>query len=269
LLDPAHYAGWDGALGACEADATSMEAIAGETGYESHVLLTPAATRDSVRDAIRDAAARLQAGDIFLVSYAGHGGQVPDVSGDEPDFSDETWCLYDGQLIDDELRELWKGFAPGVRVLVFSDSCHSGTVTRAARGEIDEGGVAEELRSFGIEKPVFRFMPPHVARETYKANQSFYDGVGASVPTEKGDPAATVRLISGCQDDQTSADGVFNGLFTGTMLKVWDGGAFEGDYARFHADIVERMPKCQIPNHFIIGPGDPAFDGQRPFSIEG
>jgi hypothetical protein len=266
-VDPGHYAGWDGMLGACEADATSIEAIARGTGYETRVLLTRAATRQSVREAILEAVGRVVAGDIFLVSYAGHGGQVPDVSGDEPDSADETWCLYDGELIDDELLQLWKSFAVGVRVLVLSDSCHSGTVTRAARGQFEVDAISKELYAFGIEKPVFRFLPPAVARNTYLANKAFYDELGKSVPTEEGAPAATVRLISGCQDDQSSSDGPFNGLFTGTLLKVWNGGAFEGDYARFHAEIVKRMPSCQTPNHLVIGPRALAFDRQKPFAI--
>ena len=36
------------------------------------------------------------------MSYSGHGGQTPDLNGDEPDRKDETWCLHDGQLIDDD-----------------------------------------------------------------------------------------------------------------------------------------------------------------------
>ena len=57
---------------------------------------------------------------------------MPDTSGEEVDRQDETWCLWDGQLIDDELYLELSRFAAGVRVLVLSDSCHSGTVTRAA-----------------------------------------------------------------------------------------------------------------------------------------
>jgi len=266
-VDPANYAGWSGPLGACEADATSTQAIAKKAGYETRVLLTKAATRENVKAAIFDAAARLLAGDIFLVSYAGHGGQVPDESGDEPDFADETWCLYNGQLIDDELLQLWKSFKKGVRVLVLSDSCHSGTVTRAGLSQIDTAAVAKELRAFGIEKPVFRFMPPEVVRRVYAANKPFYDKLGRSVPSESGEPNATVRLISGCQDDQTSSDGPFNGLFTGTMLKVWSDGAFKGDYATFHSEILKRMPTCQQPNTNVIGPAAPAFDKQKPFAI--
>ena len=40
------------------------------------------------------------------------------MSGDEPDHRDETWCLYDGEIIDDELLDLWSGFGKGVRILV-------------------------------------------------------------------------------------------------------------------------------------------------------
>lgn len=43
---------------------------------------------------------------------------------------DETWVLYDRQLVDDELYKIWSKFKPLVRILVFSDSCHNGTVTR-------------------------------------------------------------------------------------------------------------------------------------------
>ena len=87
---------------------------------------------------LRDAARKLKAGDLFFLSYSGHGGQVPDVSGDEPDKQDETWCLHDGQLIDDELYLELSRFQKGVRILVLSDSCHSGTVTR----EMPPPGVA-------------------------------------------------------------------------------------------------------------------------------
>ena len=40
-------------------------------------------------------------------------------------------ACYDGQLIDDELYLELSRFGAGVRILVLSDSCHSGTVARA------------------------------------------------------------------------------------------------------------------------------------------
>ena len=98
---------------------------------KSTLLLTKKATRANVLAAMRAAAKTLQAGDLLFLTYSGHGGQVPDVTGEEDDKQDETWCLYDGQLIDDELYLELSRFAAGVRILVLSDSCHSGTVTRA------------------------------------------------------------------------------------------------------------------------------------------
>ena len=99
----AHYGGWSGRLAACEFDANDMAAIARSRGIRPKVLLTKAATRAKVLAGIRSAATRLKKGDLFLLTYSGHGGQLPDVTSEEKDGRDETWCLYDGELIDDEL----------------------------------------------------------------------------------------------------------------------------------------------------------------------
>ncbi len=45
--------------------------------------------------ALRSASGKLARGDLFMLTFSGHGGQVPDVSGEEADKLDETWCLYD------------------------------------------------------------------------------------------------------------------------------------------------------------------------------
>jgi len=84
------YSGWDGPLAACEFDATDMAAIAKSKRMKSTVLLTKKATRAHVLAAMRSAAKALKSGDLFFLTYSGHGGQVPDVDGDEPDRQDET-----------------------------------------------------------------------------------------------------------------------------------------------------------------------------------
>src|SRR5438309_443956 len=167
-VSAAAYSGWDGPLAACEFDANDMAAIARSKGMQSTVLLTKKATRGAVLGAMRSAAKSLGSGDLFLLTYSGHGGQVPDVSGDEDDKKDETWCLYDGQLIDDELYFELSGFAAGVRILVLSDSCHSGTVTRAMPPMMSPSTGAN-----GHQRP--KMMPPAVAMRTYREHQAFYD----------------------------------------------------------------------------------------------
>jgi metacaspase-1 len=265
-VDPNHYGGWSGNLNACEADAEDMAAIARQQGFTVTTLMTKAATRSHVMEGIKHSALELKTGEIFMLSYSGHGGQVPDRSNDEPDDQDETWCLYDGQLIDDELYLLLGQFAVGVRILVFSDSCHSGTVakmayltgTTAARASADEGG---QIR--------YRAMPDNVALRTYRTNKPFYDGLqeGKTPKDSQPDPKASVLLISGCQDNQLSQDGAFNGLFTGQLLRVWKDGLFRGNYRTFHRSIVRRMPPDQTPNLYAVGASDPSFLRQKPFTI--
>jgi hypothetical protein len=268
-VDPEHYSGWSGRLGACEKDATDMHDIASKQGFEATLLKTKSATRDSVKNAIQAAAAELQGGDFFLLSYSGHGGQVEDVNGDEDDGMDETWCLYDGQLIDDELAILWADFMPRVRVFVISDSCHSGTVTKAIPNsdslmDMETGPLASTNKLDGL---VFRFMPRERSLRTYRKNKTFYDEIQYQLPSRSPRIRATVRLMSGCQDDQLSYEGKNNGRFTEALRATWADAAFKGDYKQFHENIVADMPTNQNSNHLVIGTPNEGYDGQRPFTI--
>jgi hypothetical protein len=284
LVSAAAYEGWDGPLAACEFDANDMAAIAKTKGMKPSVLLTKKATRAAVLAGMRSAAKTLKAGDLYFLTFSGHGGQVPDTNRDEPDRKDETWCLYDGQLIDDELYFELSRFAAGVRVLVFSDSCHSGSVTRERTPPPPPPGQRAKL------------MPEAVGRRVYAAHQAQYDKLQAEVAKAAkaankaiADPDAAlaqvavtgpalqaitlvgafkpaVLLISGCQDNQTSMDGENNGAFTEKLLKVWDHGKFTGNYASFHARIRAALPSSQSPNLFTLGPAA-AFVKEKPFTV--
>lgn len=234
-VNAAAYSGWDGPLSACEFDAADMAAIAKSKGMKPTVLRTKQATRAKVLTAVRNAAKTLSKGDFFFLTFSGHGGQVRDADGDEPDRKDETWCLYDGQLVDDELYVELGRFAAGVRVLVLSDSCHSGTVTRA--------------------------------RVTADPDQALAQ-VDAAAPETNlvGEFKPAVILISGCRDSQTSMDGEYNGAFTEQLLKVWDEGAFKGNYDSFHARIRAALPRSQSPNLFVLGNAK-SFLAQEPFTV--
>jgi len=273
-----HYAGWTGPLAACEFDAHDMAAIAKSRGMKSTLLLTRKATRAAVLAAIRKSARALADGDFFFLTFSGHGGQVPDVSGEEIDKLDETWCLFNGQLIDDELYFELSRFQAGVRILVLSDSCHSGTVVRAGR---PPPGTPEQ-------RP--RIMPPAVGMRVYGENQAFYDQLQRDVAKAAGgrvsDPDTALAnvavsqrltgivtafhpsliLISGCQDNQFSMDGNHNGAFTEQLLKVWNHGGYRGSYASFHARVRAALPPTQSPNLFTLGPAA-AFLKQAPFTV--
>jgi hypothetical protein len=256
-VDPDHYEGWDGALGACVADAKDMRALAHAQGFRADtLLLNEQATAEAVTAALTGAAKKLRKGDILLLTYSGHGGQVKDTNGDEEkDRMDETWVLFNRQLVDDELYDLWGKFKPGVRIFVLSDSCHSGTVVRAIPASISGG-------------PRRRAMPRNVGIKVEKAHAALYRSIQKAHPgSEKAKVRASVLLISGCMDNQFSMDGAKNGAFTGTLKKVWAGGKFTGHYRKFRDTIVSRMDPTQTPNYYFVGAPNPTFEKQKPFKI--
>jgi len=281
FVDPAHYGGWDGELAACQFDAKDMRELAQARGMTSELMLDAQATRAKVIGAIQGAAAKLRAGDYFLLTYSGHGGQVDDVTADEDDRLDETWCLWDGELIDDELYYELGRFASGVRICVLSDSCHSGTVVR-------------RMPSDGKMPPASRMMPPDIAEKVYKAHKSFYDGLQKAITRKAGkngtlepgagSPQAAVSerlvaianrfqaqliLISGCQDRQLSRDGARNGVFTGQLRTVWNSGAYGGNYAQLRAAVAAGIPPAydQTPNLFTLGDTS-KFVLEKPFTLK-
>lgn len=267
-VDPDQYEGWDGSLVACEFDANDMVAVAEARGFEATKLLTEEATSAAVASALEGAAAALAEDDVLLLTYSGHGGQVPDLNGDDPDRMDETWVLYDRQIVDDELYALWALFRPGVRIAVLSDSCHSGSVARHVLAGVRPEALALRANGGDGGQPRMRAMPDEVARDVYRVRKQMYDSIQQQLPAfESADVTASVLLISGCQDNQTSADGDRNGLFTQTLLQVWDDGRFRGGYRSFRRRIAERMPAWQSPNYFTAGEPARSFERQRPFTI--
>ena len=254
-IDKAHY-GIDGVLGGCEFDAADMQVIASERGFETQILLTAEATSAAVTEAIASAAHDLRPGDVFLVSYAGHGAQVPDLNADEVDDGrDETWCLFDRMLVDDELSTLWGGFAHAVRIVVVSDSCHSGSVSRDIFFSPPPPGR-------------FRNLPREAETYAYASHQELYDGIQAqNIQGDHVGIGATVMLLSGCLDSQLSSDGDRNGAYTEQLKAVWSGGGYGGSYPSFQDAIRQRMPPAQSPAYSVIGLPNPAFEAESPFRI--
>lgn len=234
-VDPAAYNGWDGANGClgCELDVDNVERILRPLGYAVTTLKTPQATGDALLRGLRSAATKLKDGDIFVFYYSGHGGQVPDTNGDETDRQDETLVAYDRQITDDELNQAWLGLKPGVRVVMLSDSCNSGTNYKLVGG----------------------FGPP-----------PFFPEISRAVAAKM---QAQMLHFGGCRDGGTSSGYQFGGAFTRALCNVWSGGAFSGSYrALYDAVCAEvRKTEAQEPQHSEYGPVTAEFRNQRPFTV--
>ncbi len=129
-VDPEHY-GDEFELASCVNDARKMHEIAERIGYEAITLEDDQATTRAFTSFMRSATSELYAGDSLLVTFSGHGSQIPNLSADsEADYLDETLCFFDRMFLDDEFYALLGQFRSGVRVHAVFDSCHSGTVAK-------------------------------------------------------------------------------------------------------------------------------------------
>lgn len=243
-VDPFVYGGWNGQLYGCHNDANAMADIALKNGYQTSILLSEEATMKKVLDGIYTYALLANAGDTFLLTYSGHGGQLPDQGTDEKDGLDETWVLYDGMLLDDRLLQSLAAFRAGVRIVVLSDSCHSGTVVKTKyMGLYADKSILHSLKA----------APDKVCREYAKT-------FTPSTTNWRPRIRASVILISGCADNQFSYDGDVNGKFTEKVLEVYDNGKYPGGYRAFRKAIVKRMPIEQTPQFMTMGKKDKFFE---------
>jgi metacaspase-1 len=242
-----------------EVVAQALADLAETEKFQVRATLTGArATYDAVTDAVRDAARELNAeaghkGILFL-SFTGHGCQVPSLGGVlESDRLDETWCLADRSLRDNEIHDLLKLFEPGIRVLVITESCHSGGSTELPADRLRN---LERLRE---EKLLFVPAPP-----SPRAGGRI--GCPDTPSIHFSDLRASVLVLAASAENQKARPG----LFTGHLLDVWRRG-FTGTYCEFINQIdvpVGPANPAQKPTIYMLGPDRPTFVRQRPFTID-
>ena len=112
-------------------------------------------THDAVIGALRSAATRCRAGDLFVFYYSGHGADQAGTTTEEA--KDQVLLTYDKAIVDNELGQIWTLFPKDVRIVVVTDSCNSGTVVRTAvptRG----GGMVETLEFRPAAEPKKRVL---------------------------------------------------------------------------------------------------------------
>lgn len=235
------YPGTQNDLSGCVNDANDWAAELAGRGFAVTRLLDGQATKAAMAAAIGALVSGAASGDSVVITYSGHGTWVPDRSGDEPDGRDEGLCPWDiaaaGPLLDDDIGRLFARRAAGVRVLLLSDSCHSGSVTRGAETDSAPGA------------PRARFMP---LQDWMPAGQ---------LPAAPHRPKALVRglkrsggdlLLAGAEDSEYSWDTSFhgrpNGAFTYHALKTLRDGR-PASYDAWFDLIRAYLPSTKLPQH--------------------
>ena len=218
-----NYPGIFNDLKGCINDAKDWSAWLQGLGFDVSLVLDSQATKANVKTALRGLIHGTNAGDIAVFTYSGHGTQVVDAGSDEGDPYDEAICLYDGNVIDDELRIILQGIHPQSTLVVISDSCFSGSVTRIAG-----------------EKAIPRFIPPLVPTTGRTARRSF-------LLPEAHMPEI---LITGCSDSEYSYDAEFdgrpNGAMTAMALRLIRQNP-NATYREFHVALRALLPSEDYP----------------------
>ncbi|MBV9775113.1 MAG: caspase family protein [Gemmatimonadetes bacterium] len=248
-------------LSRSEESAWKVAGLAYQAGYGAiHVLRGADATRQAVGGLLAATVRALEPGHTLFVSYSGHGSQVPDMDGDERDRRDETWCLHDAELIDDELVEIWRLAAPGTRVLVVSESCFGGGMGRHG----DEVLAAYPGLPPAPDRPVYRSAGP-VMRGVQQFAQP--GSCTLRVPSHDDGIRTSVLMMAAAGEGQKAQEG----LYLHHLLNLWDGGAFRDSFWALHKHLCERVQNDnpqQEPQIMMLGTPDPEFPLEMAFHLD-
>lgn len=200
LLVGINYIGTNNELNGCINDILNMaDVLKIEFGYkpENIIMMSDTTVIKPTRNNIIKELLNLilsDATDLYF-HYSGHGSQVKDVSGDEEDKMDE--CLvpidYDknGMILDDELKGLLQCLNNDKKLTMVLDCCHSGSGVDLSYNVYERAGKLSLLNDYMIKNNITR---------------------------------GKVLCISGCKDNQTSADafeaGTYQGALTYSLIRA-------------------------------------------------
>jgi len=220
------------------------------------VLLNEQATKANILAALHKLAEQTKPGDVVFWYYSGHGWVQNDVDGDEAlidpdDHLDEVLVPYDAvpwpreralepnptMVVDDEIAQALSKMI-GRRMLVVFDSCHSGTATRALKGESETRALYENYA-----------LPATPKTKSLKNPQEAMDVNGQVVFLAAASP---VQAAS----DLGEYDGRRHGAFTAGLLRSvhdlgpdWQQNAsLDSLFQRSRKDMLEHGFATQTPS---------------------
>lgn len=233
-----NYPGADNDLQGCVNDANHWKDEFERRGFNKvYSLVDSEATKSTIVSTLKSCVSQLKANDLFVFCNSSHGSFIPDTSGDEPDGKDECLCPYDSigdsskLLTDDELYSIFSTKLPGSRVVMISDSCHSGSVNRAAA-------------SFpGVRHKAKFLAPDHFIDGAELLKASKVVNLPSAIKSD------TCLLMAGCKDNEYSYDAHIGGqpcgVYTYCCLEALNKNP--GTYREWHKLIRDMLPSISYP----------------------
>jgi len=254
-------------LGGCVNDLLAFKDYLSAAFADSHTLQLEAlvnarATRANIIRSFEALARRVQAGDVALFYFSGHGAQSPAPKEfwlEESDKQLESIVCYDSRLpdgfdlMDKELSCLIAEVCKkGPHFVSIMDCCHSGSGTRAAGVKVRQVGAGN------VQRKVSDFYG-------YASYQKIQGPQGLQLVAPKGRHLA----LSACRDEQTAKElhiqGRRNGAFTHSVLQALKSAGGRVSYLELLHRIETRianMVSNQHPQLEVIG-GDKTFADEK------
>ena len=188
LLIGINYTGTKNELFGCINDVNAVKERITSQGFTSVNTITDLTTKKPTRNNIltefKNLLVNSQAGDLLFFMYSGHGSYALDRNGDEQDGYDELIVTSDLQgITDDEFKTLiQQNLKKDVTLFAMFDCCFSGSFLDLKYQYMDSMNY-----------------------DNYTENNKDDNTIG------------NVFMISGCTDEQTSADAVINNKACGAM----------------------------------------------------
>jgi hypothetical protein len=209
------------------------------------LLLDAQATKNNIMDGLKKLLSRAKSGDVLVFTNSSHGTYLADTSSDEPLY-DEALCPFDCDrqlIVDDDLRELFAGLPKGVALTVISDSCHSGTVTRAALTENMPWLKTPDDRRVRFLNPAL-IGKPVLSNPFLTGNRS-----KAKYPQSKMKDI----LLSGCTASEYSYDALIGGKYHGAMtyfaIQAIRESGYNITYAQLRSRLIYLLDAAGYPQH--------------------
>jgi len=188
----------------CVPDILQMKEVLIDRGFRNkniRVLINDKATKKNILDLLEQMIVDSIPGDELVFQFSGHGSQVPDLNGDEPDKLDEILIPYDldwygNYISDDDIAERFKKLPQGVFLSMISDSCHSGTISR-------------DIKS----RTKYISPPAHMLQLIFSTKDLKLNPIG--MRTDGGSQRHV--LLAGCRSTQTSESAVIDGAWHGVL----------------------------------------------------
>ena len=144
------------------------------------------------------------------------------------------------------------GSKHGVNIIVISDSCHSGSITK---------GVDEPVQDTRVK----RFVPREQLFETFQANRHIYEPFMRMPLVRDDEIAASVLQLGACQDNEYAMEDGNNGLFTKTIMKILERNGDIGSYQELLVRSKRALTGIQRPNLICYGNNHQQLSKLKPF----